>query len=261
MGAETTGMLFEPVDHDSVADAVVDQIENLIVTGVLRQGVRLPAEREMAELLDVSRPKLREALKRLEEKGLLEVRHGEGSFIPPLVGRALSPALTELYARHHAALFDYLEYRREQEGFAAQLAADRATPSDREVIGRIMDTMRSAHARQDEAVEQKADIDFHSAVVDASHNSTLIHMMMSIYDLTRRGVFFNRNHIRAVDLTGEALLDQHEAIAAAILDRDADAARRAARGHMDFVERAFREGMELEKRESVSRKRRFMQGF
>lgn len=261
MRADSPVTLFEPIDHDSVADAVVDQIENLIVTGVLRQGVRLPAEREMAELLDVSRPKLREALKRLEEKGLLEVRHGEGSFIPPLVGRALSPALTELYARHHAALFDYLEYRREQEGFAAELAAGRATPSDREVIGRIVDTMAAAHADRDEATEQKADIDFHSAVVDASHNSTLVHMMMSIYDLTRRGVFFNRSHVRALDRTGDALLDQHRAIAAAILDRNPAEARRAARGHMDFVEKAFREGMELEKRETVSRKRRFMQGF
>jgi GntR family transcriptional repressor for pyruvate dehydrogenase complex len=261
MGAQTPVILFEPIDHDSVADAVVDQIENLIVTGVLRQGVRLPAEREMAELLDVSRPKLREALKRLEEKGLLEVRHGEGSFIPPLVGRALSPALTELYARHQAGLFDYLEYRREQEGFAAELAAGRATPSDREVICRLIDTMESAHAAQDEATEQKADIDFHSAVVDASHNSTLIHMMMSIYDLTRRGVFFSRNYIRALDLNGEVLLDQHKAIARAILDRDPAEARRAARGHMEFVEKSFRDGMELEKRETVSRKRRFMQGF
>lgn len=261
MGVETPALLFEPIDHESVADAVVDQIENLIVTGVLRQGVRLPAEREMAELLDVSRPKLREALKRLEEKGLLEVRHGEGSFIPLLVGRALSPALTELYASHQAALFDYLEYRREQEGFAAELAAVRATPSDREVIARIIETMEAAHAAGNETAEQKADIDFHSAVVDASHNSTLIHMMMSIYDLTRRGVFFNRKHIRALDTTGRTLLEQHKAIAAAITGRDPEAARLAARGHMDFVEKSFREGMDLEKRESISRKRRFMQGF
>ncbi|MCP5087591.1 MAG: FadR family transcriptional regulator, partial [Rhodobacteraceae bacterium] len=60
---ESSKILFEPIDHDSVVDAVVSQIESMIVSGVLKEGRKLPSEREMAELMDVSRPKLREALK------------------------------------------------------------------------------------------------------------------------------------------------------------------------------------------------------
>lgn len=115
--------LFDPVEQDSVADSVVRQIEDMLVAGILKQGTRLPSERELSEVMDVSRPKLREALKRLEDNGLIEVRHGEGSFVAELTGQAMSPALLNLYARHSGAFFDYLEYRRTQEGFAARLAA------------------------------------------------------------------------------------------------------------------------------------------
>ncbi|MCP3969760.1 MAG: FadR family transcriptional regulator [Rhodobacteraceae bacterium] len=252
---ESPKQIFEPIAHDSVADAVIDQIEDLIVTGVLKEGRKLPSERELAELLDVSRPKLREALKALEERGLIEVRHGEGSFIAPLIGKALSPALMDIYARHPVAFYDYLEYRREQEGFAARLAAIRATQADKDVIAAILSDMDAAHETHDALAAQRADIALHTAIVDVSHNTTLIHMMASIYDLTRRGVFYNRGFLRTLDGTGEKLLSQHHQIASAVLNGDTEAAEAAARAHIDFVENSFRIGQASAKRENISRKR------
>ena len=114
---ENTGKVFEPIENDSVADSVVHQIESMIVNGILREGTRLPSERALAERLKVSRPKLREALKFLENAGLLIVKQGERSEIAALTGSAMTPAFQELYARHPSALFDFLEYRREQEAF------------------------------------------------------------------------------------------------------------------------------------------------
>ena len=69
-------MIFSKIRNEKVADAVVRHIEDLIVEGVLRPGDRLPAERELAKLLDVSRPSLRDAIKVLEERGLLITRRG-----------------------------------------------------------------------------------------------------------------------------------------------------------------------------------------
>ncbi|MEM8580370.1 MAG: GntR family transcriptional regulator, partial [Pseudomonadota bacterium] len=115
-----TRNVFDPIDHDSVADAVVEKLEDLIVNRVLRQGSKLPAERDLAEMLSVSRPKLREALKRLEDEGLIDVIKGEGSFVAKLTNEAMSPALLDLFSRHGDAFFEYLEYRREQEAFAAR---------------------------------------------------------------------------------------------------------------------------------------------
>ncbi len=247
---------FERVGHESVADAVVDQIETMIVDGILKEGRKLPSERELAEAMGVSRPKLREALQVLEQRGLVNVRHGEGTFIAPLTGRAMSPALLSLYARHGGAFYDYLEYRREQEAFACRLAAERATQSDKERIAEIVEDMQKAWEEDDIDASQEADFRLHAAVVDASQNTTLIHMMASIYDLTRQGVFYNRRFLRTMDGSGETLLQQHKDIAQAILDGHPERAEAAARSHMDFVESSFRVGQEQQAREVRAAKRR-----
>lgn len=250
--------LFEPAEHESVADSVVEQIEDLIVAGVLRQGARLPSERMLTEQLRVSRPKLREALKRLEDRNLIQVRHGGGTFVAQLMGDAMSPALVELYSRHSAAFFDYLEYRREQESFAAGWAAENATDTDRDIIAEFLERMQAAHESKDAEAAKNADIGFHSAIVDAAHNSTLIHMMASIYELTRRGVFYNRDYLRSLDETGERLLQQHKDIGNAIFNADPEAASAAAREHLDYVERAFRSSQEKARRLAIANKRRML---
>lgn len=250
-----TDELFEPIAHESVADAVVHQIEGLIISGVLKEGRKLPSERELAELLDVSRPKLREALKTLEERGLTRAQHGDGTFIAPLIGSAMSKPLIELYQRHIGAFYDYLEYRREQEGFAAMLAAERATDVDKQIIQQIIDSMKKAHELNDEEQSMKLDIDLHVSIVDASHNTTLAHMMQSIYELTSSGVFYNREYLRSVDSNGDALLAQHLKLGNAVLDGNPQLARTAAYEHLDFVEAAYQTGELRRRRENLSTKR------
>ena len=78
--------ILDPIDHDSVAEAVIAQIEGVILAGVLKSGQQLPSERELAEQ-SVSRPKIRAAIQTLEERGLLIVKHGEGTFVAALTGR------------------------------------------------------------------------------------------------------------------------------------------------------------------------------
>ena len=85
-------------------------------------------------------------------------------------------------------------------------------------------------------------------------------MMASVYDLTRRGVFYNRDYLRAVDGNGEMLLQQHLAIGKAIVAGDPEAAAAAARAHLDFVEQSFRIGQENSKREAIAKKRHILSG-
>ena len=247
---------FEPIGHESLSDAVVEQIESMIVDGILKEGRRLPSERELAMMMGVSRPKIREALHILEQRGLVTVRHGEGAFIAALTGTALSPAMLGLYARHNEAFFDYLEYRREQEAFASRLAAQRATAADKERIVEIMTVLQQSWEDDDLETSQEADFQFHQAITDASQNTTLIHMMASIYDLTRSRIFFNRDFLRSIDGSGRSLLDQHLEIGQAVLDGDATRADRAARNHLDFVEKSMRFGQEQKQREVKAVKRR-----
>ncbi len=250
--------LFEPIGHESVADAAVAQVEDLIASGILRQGRKLPSERELSEMLGISRPKLREALHVLEERGLVTTRHGEGTFVAALTGQAMLPALLALYGRHEPAFFDYLEYRREQEIFAAGLAAERATQTDKDRLSGILDDMQSAWDAKDYEAERNADHALHSAIVDASQNATLIHVMASIYELTQQGVFYNRDFLKSIDGSGKTLLQQHLALGNAVIEGDVDAAKQAAKQHIDFVERSFRTGIEQQRREILAQKRRLL---
>ncbi len=247
--------VFKPVSHESLAEAVVARIETMIIDGVLKEGVRLPPERDMAEVLGVSRPKLREALEILEGRNLVVVRHGDGTYVGELSGRAMSPALLALYSRHSEAFFDYLEYRREQEGFAARLAAERATAADLERLDAIAEDLKQSWADDDPEAAREADSLLHSAIVDASHNTTLIHMMASVYDLTRRGIFYNRDFLHTIDGSGRLLLDQHLAIIDAIKDRAPERAEKASHDHLDFVEASFRLGQQQQRREERARAR------
>lgn len=241
--------VFEPIDHASIVDAVVSKVETMIVDGILKEGVRLPSERELAEAFGVSRPKLREALQILEDRNLVSVRHGDGTFVAELTGRAMSPAMLSLYARHGDALYDYLEYRREQEGFAARLAAQRATQADKFRLAAVRADLEQSWESEDPDAAREADFRLHVAVVDASHNTTLIHMMASVYDLTRKGIFYNRDLLRTMDNSGRDLFNQHLEIIDAIIAGDAGRAEKAARDHIDFVEHSLRLGQELQRRE------------
>ncbi len=113
-------MPFQKVQPEKLSTAVVRQIEKLILRGILRPGERLPSERELAERLGVSRPSLRDALAELQDRGLLSSRAGSGVFVADVLGSAFSPALIQLFASDDEAVFDYLSFRRDLEGMAAE---------------------------------------------------------------------------------------------------------------------------------------------
>jgi len=247
--------IFEKIANDTVSEAVVAQIEQLILNGVLKGGQKLPSERDLAELMEVSRPKVRDAIKVLEDRQLLKVRHGEGTFVAPLTGTALAPAMVDLISRHSGAFYDYLEFRREVEGYAAFMAAQRATAEDDQILGRLIGEMEAAHSNPDPAEEASIDVIFHAAVVDAAHNSILGHIMASIYELMRKGIFYNREFLYRRTDGRDLLLHQHKAIAEGIVKRDPEAAGAAAEAHMDFVRNSFSLGDSENTRRNSARKR------
>ncbi|MEI2770636.1 MAG: GntR family transcriptional regulator, partial [Candidatus Competibacter sp.] len=93
-------MQFETINPPKVSDAIVSQIEQLILEGVLKPGERLPPERELAQELSVSRPSLREAITTLKSRGLLQSRRGGGNFVVDVVAPVLTDPLIELLKKH-----------------------------------------------------------------------------------------------------------------------------------------------------------------
>jgi GntR family transcriptional repressor for pyruvate dehydrogenase complex len=248
-------MPFEKIQPEKLSRGVVRQIEQLILRGILRPGERLPAERELAERLAVSRPSLREALSDLQARGLLESRAGAGVFVADVLGSAFSPALIKLFASHDEAVFDYLSFRRDMEGLAAERAARHGSDTDLKVIDAILKKMEAAHQKRNSNDEAELDAEFHLSIIEASHNVIMLHMMRSMYDLLKEGVFYNRQIMFKQRMTRDMLLDQHRAINDALQRRDPEGARAAVSRHLDFVERALSDQQKADRNEAVARKR------
>lgn len=236
-----TSDVFSRIEHGRTADAIVQQVELLILEGILRSGDQLPGERELSRTFDVSRPIVREALKVLENRGLLISRHGGGTFVADLIGEVFSQPVLNLISRHRRATHDYLEYRREIEATTAGLAAQRATSVDKNRLRLIVDGMKEAHGKDDFDGEAALDVAFHNAIGEAAHNIILLHTLRSCYRLLSDGVFFNRALVYQHSGSRDNLLAQHVAIHDAIVSGKVELAQKAASRHMEFVAQTLRE--------------------
>lgn len=248
-------MPFQTVHPEKLSTVVVRQIELLILRGILRPGERLPAERELSEKFGVSRPSLREAVAELQDRGLLATRAGSGIYVADVLGSAFSPALIRLFATHDEAVFDYVSFRRDLEGLAAERAARNASDLDLEVIAKAYARMAATHDRPDPARDADLDAAFHMAIIEASHNVIMLHMIRSMFDLLREGVFYNRASMFRQHATRDDLLEQHAAINAALQARDPVAARAAVESHLTYVEEALTAQRKSERNEIIARQR------
>lgn len=248
-------MPFHPVMPEKLSSAVVRQIEELILRGILRPGERLPPERELAERLAVSRPSLRDAVGHLQAAGLLTTKAGAGVYVADVLGGAFSPALIDLFARHDEALFDALSFRRDMEGLACARAARLGTDTDLAVIAAVFAKMEEAHTARQTDREAALDAQFHMAIIEASHNVVMLHMMRSMYDLLEGGVFYNRQVMFQQLTSRAAILDQHRAINDGLQSRNPAGARAAIETHLDYVLAALTDHQRQQRNDRIARQR------
>jgi GntR family transcriptional repressor for pyruvate dehydrogenase complex len=237
------------------ADLVADHIEALILEGTLRPGESLLPERELADRLAVSRPTLRDGLKKLEQRGLLTSSHGRGLKVAQLGTESISDPLLSMLARHSEAAEDYLEFRDAIETSAAALAAQRANEVDLSAIRNCLDRIDRAHARNEPKEEAEADTQLHMAIYEASHNLVILQVMRALSQNLRSDVFHNRTRLFSMPHVRDLLRNQHEDIGNAIISHDAEAARDAAHRHLSYLQAATREIRDAEANLGVSLRR------
>jgi GntR family transcriptional repressor for pyruvate dehydrogenase complex len=212
---------------DDSTNQVIEHVRGLIERGELRPGDRLPAERELATQIGVSRPTVRAGLRALSAMGVVRTRHGAGTFIPelPMLG---SDPLSFLAALHGFTREEMYEARRVLEVGAAGLASERATPdqlaSMSEEVANLFATMNDPQAFL------VHDIQFHRIVAAASGNpivASLVEMIAALY--------YDRRRKTAARATGRNLRDAaelHRRIYQAIRSKDAERARAAMNEHL-----------------------------
>ncbi len=236
-----------PPARIKLSDSIVGQIERLILDGALKPGDTLPPERDFAQSLGVSRPSLREAILKLEAKGLVQARRNAGYAIADVAAPTLTDPLVHLLQQHPPAAYDILELRRSLDELAAGLAAERAGDEDRERLRKsFAELARVDRSRGDQLKPTESDLAFHLAIADASHNIVLMHVMRGLYNLLHSSTYRFRKRIRTLPGGEKKLQDQHRAIYDAVMHGKPDAARKAARLHLNFLETTLRDAPEAD---------------
>ena len=243
------------MDIARLPDSVASILEKRILEGSLRAGQRLPPERELAEQLGVSRPSLREALQKLAAKGLVRTRQGGGTVVTDLLQASFVDPWRDMLNGHPALQHDLLEFRYMVEGQAAQLAAERANDFDIERIDAAFDKLEAAYEHGDLDSCIKADVDFHQAVAEASHNALIAHLSASLHRLIHDDVERNLRYLQGHPGKWLELRQQHREIWETMRARTPQAAASAARNHITFVQTTMSEtALEASRLESAKRR-------
>jgi GntR family transcriptional repressor for pyruvate dehydrogenase complex len=218
-----------PQRRARLADAVYGRLLEEIVSGRYEVGNRLPAETELAETFEVSRPVVREALNRLQADGLVTARQGAGNFVarvPPRQIVKLAPRASI------AGILHAFEVRIALEGQAARLAAERRSPTELTAIGTALEAMRKAMENGQPA--QEADFAFHRAVALASGNVTFAEILDNLAGTVASGMTVALNITQKGTLHRmERVIDEHVRIYEAIAAAEPDSAELAMRYHID----------------------------
>lgn len=222
--------MYKAVQTSRLYEQIVQQIEESILTGLLKAGDQLPAERELAQQFGVSRTAVREAVKALREKGLVEAYSGRGTFITNGTSQAIRQSLDRMIKIGQPNGFMQLvEVREMLEPEIAALAATRIEPqhlsSMREAVA-VMDRERT-----DAGAYIEADLDFHLALAEAALNPLILSLIDSIVGVLRE------QRMRIFELPGGPERGQfhHKRILEAVEQRDPEKARAAMRAHLQQV--------------------------
>jgi GntR family transcriptional repressor for pyruvate dehydrogenase complex len=219
-----------------LSDIILEQLENMILEGSLAPGQKLPPERELAKQFEVSRPSLREAIQKLEVKGLVYRRQGGGTYIKNQLEEGMTDPLFELISKHPESQFDLLEFRHALEGISAYYAALRGTDTDYEEV-------KLSFNQIDEAIDLKAKAkainEFHFAVAEASHNVVLLHLIRGMSSLLEQSILENLTVLVEKDSVKAQLAEHRKTLFNAVIEGQPVQAREASNAHLAFIEEAL----------------------
>lgn len=221
---------FEAVRKTKLYEEVVKQIERLILEGGLKPGDKLPPERELSEMFQVSRSSVRDAIRTLELTGLVEPRQGEGTVVCDLSGDSLAGPLSNVLVHKRELVGELLDVRKMIEPPLAARAATHASPEDIAYLEDILRRQKEKVLRGELAIEE--DSEFHYTIAMASKNSVVMKVLDVLMDLLRK----SRERSLQVEGRLQKSLAGHRRIFGAIKRRDAAAAEAAMRQHLKEIE-------------------------
>lgn len=228
-------MEINPIIMKRIYQTIIEQFISLIKEGKLKTGEKLPPERSLAEMFNVSRASIREAFSAMEIIGLIEVRPGEGSFVTDLNIAPFINTIAPLFLISSAMEDDLLEFRKLLELEAVKSAAEKAKPGEAENLSEPLSMMKEAIEKNNTNMGAEADIKFHKVIFSISGNYIISKAAEYIGFILESSVKFNRSKILKDANNSRVLYEQHRQIYEAIRDNNASAAIDIMNKHLNFV--------------------------
>jgi GntR family transcriptional regulator, transcriptional repressor for pyruvate dehydrogenase complex len=232
--------MFKRAKQNRVFQDVVEQIQDAILAGKLAPGTKLPAERELKDMFNTSRGTLREALRVLEQKGLIEIKLGVagGAIVKQIDGDPIVASLALLIRSGGISLEHLAEFRIKIEGSIVELAAQRATPEDIRKMERLFKEARTHFEASDWEQFLKTDEAMHTYIGIMSQNPVFQFVQKSIHDNIHQYYesYLPMNHERTLEN-----LNDFEKLIAAMKRHDSDAAADIIRDHVERFNKKMQE--------------------
>ena len=242
-GSSLMAITLKPIKPKRISDQVFDQLRELIFRGELKPGQQLMPERELAEVLGVSRTSIRDAINKLVVIGLVEQKQGQGTFVRSTESDDKNPVAVAVETQN-ASIMDLLEVRMGLECNAAAMAARKATDKDIRFLRKSIDEMKEEVSSG--RLGTSADVSFHMAISYATKNPLQVYLMKNFFDFLFVGIKENLSHLYKEPKNIEEILRQHNAIFEAIRNHDAESAYLLMRKHIIFVMDYFRSRSEFD---------------
>ena len=222
-----------PVVKPRLHDQISEQINKLIAEGFLKPGDRLPSERELAERFKVSRNSVRDALRTLEAKGLVEIRQGDGTYIRDTTATELYQTMVDILAMKKETIREIMQVRKILEPGIAYYAAQNATSDNLKALEEILTKQEAKAAIGDPGVEE--DSQFHYLIAQMTGNGFLV----SLLQLINESIKDTRDIVLRYPDTRSATRVGHRRILEALTAGNAEQARAAMLAHVEEVMAAY----------------------
>jgi len=231
-------VLFQFIKKNTVSEMIIAQINDKVLSGELRPGDKLPAERVLAEQLQVSRSSLREALRVLQFMGILDIRPGEGLFLGSNSNMLSDHFLVSHLIKQFSAIEIY-EARKFIEVDIVELAANRILQEEETLLEDAY--RRLVEVQNDEALFLDANLKFHETIAAISKNDVLTEVISAIWKLTFETKLME--NLFSTDDTAQRSNEGHKKIMEAIIARDSVRAKKEIVEHLDVVEGIIRKNI------------------
>jgi GntR family transcriptional repressor for pyruvate dehydrogenase complex len=230
------------INKANICDQLIEQILASILDGRLKIGEKLPNERELSKIYGVSRIPIREALRSLRQMGIIETKHGIGTFVKEANATVLTNELNSYLYLQEKPIIEVLQLRRLLEVESARLAADKATDEDLEKLRTAEIFSKQELTKLREGFESSfytADLGFHLAVAEASHNSLFVQFINSINGTLNIHQTLSQKEPQPID----DVAVYHKKIREAIEEKDPDKAAQMMLNHINRIEELILSGI------------------